>query len=67
MCRAEAGALLGEEEEEVEPSWELPEELRDAQCPSDRKELLQFRQSQQAARKVNLLCHIPFSVSFCCH
>ncbi|MCJ1461826.1 hypothetical protein MMC07_000425 [Pseudocyphellaria aurata] len=42
---------LDEEEEEVEPSWELPEELRDAQCPSNRKDLLQFRQAQQAARR----------------
>lgn len=42
------------EEEEVEPSWELPPDLAEFQGDSmDRKGLLIFRQKQQAARQVH--------------
>ena len=45
--------LEAQEHEEVEPSWELPPELRSFQgMEEDRKALLLWRQEQQAARQV---------------
>lgn len=42
--------------EEVEPSWELAEELREYRGePDDRKSMLAFRQKQQSARQVRCL------------
>lgn len=56
LSRAGKGApALAEEDsdEEEEPAFELPEELKEwSGDPSDRKGMLLFRQEQQAARQV---------------
>ena len=45
-----------EDEEEVEPSWELPEDMREwTGDATDRKGMLLFRQAQQTARQVPTL------------
>ena len=51
---AREGADTPDDEEE-EPSWDLPAELQEFQGdPTDRKGMLTFRQTQQAARKVRV-------------
>ncbi|KAK9817866.1 hypothetical protein WJX72_003391 [[Myrmecia] bisecta] len=50
--RSRAGSEAGDDMEEDEPSWELPEELREfSGSPSDRKGMLAFRQAQQSERQ----------------
>ena len=60
-CRVEeapssgAVAVPEEDAEEVEPSWELPEELQEFKGDADdRKGMLAFRQKQQSGRQVGL-------------
>lgn len=54
-CRA-LEQLEAQEQEDEEPSWELPPELQSFQgIDGDRKALLLWRQEQQAAKQVCLL------------